>query len=341
MLLSEAERSEVRWLWPGYIPLGKLVMVDGDPGVGKSTLIGDIVARLTTGREMPDGSRSETDGPAGVVMLAGEEDAGDSILPRMEAAGGDSRRVRLRVSVRREYSDQSPTIEDADHIADDIARSQARAVVIDPFSEFLVSGQSTISDPEIREALRPLRRLAQETGATVIVVRHLRKGANKRMVHAGAGSMGIIGAARAALLCDRNPANPSERLMVVTKNSYGPEGASQRYRIAGERGAVRVEWLGPSEVRAHELEDGGGAPRTAKPKDDAAEWIAARLAEGPVATTALQEAATGDGFAWPTVRRAAERLCVVRQKAGFQGGWEWSLPGEDDHEPAKMIMSGV
>jgi hypothetical protein len=77
-LLSEVEPESVEWLWPGRVPLGKLTVLDGDPGLGKSAMTLDIAARLSAGLELPDGERCE---PAGVVLMSAEDGLGDTIRP--------------------------------------------------------------------------------------------------------------------------------------------------------------------------------------------------------------------------------------------------------------------
>lgn len=337
VLLSDVERRPSAWLWPGYIQVGKLTMLEGDPGVGKSSVLGDLAARITRGAEMPDGSRSDLAGPMGVVYLAGEEDLGDTLLPRIEAAGGDPRLVMVRESLYRGHERTLPTIEDVEWLARDVRAIGAGAIIIDPLTEFLPERLNSFRDAEVRRSLAPLRDLAGGLAVPVITGRHLRKGKNSRLIHAGAGSIGFGGVARSVLHCDRNPNAPEERVLVPVKVSNAKEGPSLRYRLVDSNGVGVVEWLGTSDIRAWDLEDTRSSqPRTERAMDRAAEWLRAALADGPVPSETLRRQADAAGVAWATLRRAADGLGIQRTKAGMSGPWVWKS-GEDAQLNAKML----
>lgn len=324
------------WLWRGYIQLGTVTMVEGDPGVGKSSVIGDIAARVTRGLPMPDGARDELTGPRGVVYLAGEEDAGETLLPRILAAGGDPSQIILRSYLYRSQVRDFPTIEDTRWIEDDIREKNALIVIIDPVTEFLPQGLRSFNHAEVRDALRPLREMAARLGVAVILVRHLRKSASRRLIHAGADSIGFSAVARSVLHCDRNPSDPEERVLVPVKVSNAREGESLRYLIADCEGVGRVEWLGPADIHAWDLEDGAKAPRV-RAIDRAAEFLAEMLADGPVPSLEMSQLLSDAGIAEPTAVRALRMAGGKRKKVSFGEGWEWRLDaktindGEDDH----------
>src|SRR5918997_427133 len=176
-LLSEVEPEQVEWLWPGRLPLGKLAVLDGDPGLGKSALTLDLAARVSAGLELPDGGRC---GPAG---------ADNERIVALTMIGVGTRAERL-VSLT----------QDLDAIEAAIGRVGAALVVIDPLMAFLTGKTDSHKDQDIRRGLAPLAALAERKGAAVLLVRHLNKSAGGNALYRGGGSIGIIGAARAGLV---------------------------------------------------------------------------------------------------------------------------------------------
>ena len=340
VLLSEVEPRKVRWLWPGFMPLGKLTMLDGDPGIGKSFTAMDIAARVTRGVAFPDGTPGSTE-PAGVALLAGEDDLADALLPRLTTAGGDPERVAVRRSVYPRFEPEPPTVADVLELKQTIAKVDARLLIIDPLNEFLPDGANTISDTSMRRALRPIRDLAESMEVAVIVVRHLRKSRNRRMVYAGAGSIGTIGLARAGLMVEANPDNRQERVLLATKSNYGPMPTSLRFRIVDCEGVGRVEWLGESSVRAEDLEDAEREHGRRGPTEveRATEWLREELAGGPRPAEEVKRAAEAEGFSLPTLRRAFKQASGRAAPGGYQGRSMWALPDRDDQEGQEVINS--
>lgn len=321
-LVMAAVRAEpVRWLWPGRIPAGKLTVLDGDPGLGKSCVTLDLAARVSTGREMPDGSAGAS---GGVVLASAEDDPADTVRPRLDAAGANCERVlALRVA---EYG----TIAQTDVLRAAIERVGAALVVIDPLMAYVGLGRDVNSyrDQDVRAMLAPLAALAAETGAAILLVRHLRKSAaDGNPLYRGGGSIGIIGAARSGLLAARDPDDPELRVLAVTKANLAREAPSMGYRLVEADGAVAVEWLGQSERRAAELL---GVPASAEERGDlhdAVEWLCGQLAAGEAAAADLQRAARATGIAERTLWRAKRQLGVAaRRDGGRDGKWCWSLP---------------
>ncbi len=206
VLLSDVKPERVSWLWPGRLPLGKLTVLDGDPGKGKSTLSLDLSARLTRGDIMPDGSGGGF--PAGVVILSGEDGLADTIVPRLIAAGADlSRVVALASCPDSEGDGEHPPVlpDDLPTIRAAIARVGAKLAIIDPLMAYLSDGTNSHKDQDIRRVLFRVAALAEETGAAVLVVRHLNKATGGVALYRGGGSIGIIGAARSGLLVAADP----------------------------------------------------------------------------------------------------------------------------------------
>ncbi|HVC33423.1 MAG TPA: AAA family ATPase [Chloroflexota bacterium] len=352
-LLCSVEARAVSWLWPGRIPLGKVTVLDGDPGLGKSLLSLDLAARVTTGRAMPDGQRSDLNAPAGVVLLSAEDDLGDTIRPRLEAAGAAiGRVVALTAIVRQEYDasgEPLPVREDVPTLATDgleaieegVRRVTARLVVIDPLMAYLDSKTDAHRDQDVRRALAPLAQLAERTGAAVLVIRHLNKMAGSNPLYRGGGSIGIIGAARSGLLVAQDPDNPARRLLAGTKANLATLAPTLAYSVrVTEDLAAHVVWHGENAHTADQLLAVPADPSDRATLADAADWLRDRLAGGPVAVKDLQEESGHAGHTWPTVRRAKAGLNLRTVKTGFGAGagaaWRWIMPEQTSELPKAL-----
>ncbi len=249
ILFSRIKSEQLHWLWEKRIPRGKLTTLDGDPGLGKSLLTLDLAARITTGRPMPDG----TPGVKGSVLLVALEDnASDTIKPRIEAAGADPSQIRLLNFVRLRDPETGRTrpssLTLSDHFypfAETILRTSPTLVIIDPLVTALGSRISVYNDQKIRETLTRLANLAGHTNCTILIVRHLNKGSSGNPLYRGGGSIGVIGTVRSGLLVIQHPADEKQRLLVPIKNNYSERASNLTYQvIANERGIPSIQWLG-------------------------------------------------------------------------------------------------
>lgn len=187
------------WLWQPRIPLAKLTVLDGDPGLGKSALTLDLAARISRASAMPDGSRGLPE-PAGVLLLTAEDGLGDTVRPRLEAMGADLTRVRALKGVPGATADALTPIElprDLSLVESEASACRAALIVFDPLSAHLGSEINPYRDQDVRRALLPLAQLAEQIGAAILVVRHLTKGFSSNPLYRGGGSIAFIGAARA------------------------------------------------------------------------------------------------------------------------------------------------
>lgn len=323
ILLSEVKPERVEWLWESRIPLGKLTILDGDPGLGKSSLSLDIAARVSRGLPMP-GSAGRVS-PSGVVLLSAEDDLADTIRPRLDAAGADvSRILALRVVPDGE-DERPPSIPgDLGYVSWAIERVDARLVVIDPLMAFLGGEVDGHKDQSVRRALHRLAALAEDHHVAIVVVRHLNKAVGGNPLYRGGGSIGIIGAARSGLLVGRDPDDESRRVLATTKCNLAREAESLSFHLEQHEGVSRVVWDG---VSAHDAgcllaeQDGDQSAL-----DEAKEIVADILANGPVPSADLRRRALNEGVSERTMRRARGALGAVKRKGGMKGGWTWELP---------------
>lgn len=328
--VSDVPQRPIEWVWPGRIPRGKLTLFQGDPSVGKSFVTLDIAARVSTGRDWPDAP--SVDGtPGDVVLLSAEDDIGDTIRPRLEAAGADLNRVLAVAGVRR--ANRPAT--DAFSLEDDLAllEMQLRAchdprlVVIDPISAYLGSVDSH-TNADVRRVLAPLAEIASRNGVAVVAVTHLNKSGAGRAMYRGMGSIAFVAAARIVWSFSKDKDDSSRRLMLPVKNNITKETTGLAYRLVDDGGVCRVGWeSAPVTISADEaLSDDAEPSESRSEVQEAAEWLVELLGTGPVAQVEIIQRGEREGFAKRTIRRAKDALGLESRKSGFQGKWAWVLP---------------
>jgi len=232
---SQIKRKQIYWQWPGRLPTGKLVLLDGDPDVGKSTLMIDLLARFTTGSPMPDGYLPPH--PINVLFMRGEDGAADTVLPRLLAAGGDPDRF-LEVEAMPDLdrkgkpSYRPPVLPmDVGMLKDIIRMENIDLLLIDPLMAFLDDGIDAHKDQKVRRALSPMSELAQTTHTTILAIRHLNKTIGAPTLYRGGGSIGLLAAARLVMVAAHDPDNENRRLLAVYKSNLAPKPETLAYRI--------------------------------------------------------------------------------------------------------------
>jgi putative DNA primase/helicase len=331
VVLATVEPEPVTWLWPGRIPLAKVTLLEGDPDEGKSCVALTIAACVSRGTAMP-GETAALSPTAGVVYVTAEDGLADTIRPRFDAAGGDPERVRVF------DFDDLPDLDAAglSRLEAAIRACDARLLVLDPLNAFLPDRVDTHQDKSIRRALRPLAALAVRTGAAVLVIRHLNKSSDqKNPKYRGGGTIGIFGAARAALLAAPDPDDPTRKALAVNKHNLTGEQPTLGYELEGVTeplSTVRVKWLGPTPYTARDLlaERTDDEERTAL--DEAVAWLRDYLTTGPKPAAQTIKAAEQVGIAARTVQRARAKIATA-WKDGFQGAWVWALKGATAPSP--------
>lgn len=343
-LLSNIQDRDVEWAWENYIALGKINMGDGDPGEGKTLLYaGDLAARFTTGRNMPDGSRG-LGAPVGVVIFTAEDDPEDTLGPRFDAAGGDRSRMlvvttvpRLNEEGRPTGKDRQPSFYDLDIIRQAVKRVDAKLVIFDPFMAYLPSEAKSISDQDVRGVLAPLGRLAAELGVAILPIRHLNKGNSANVLYRGGGSIGIIGAARVGHLVARDPKDETRHILAVSKSNLGPKPPALAYTIEANANNVAViRWQGTCDYTASDLLHVVSEYDSQSKLEQACGLLRDTLADTPMPETQVQALADARNISKATLRRAKKVLGVESKKEGIGEGseWIWRLPQTPDAKDA-------
>jgi hypothetical protein len=332
--LADVEPRPVSWLWPGRIPLGRITLLVGRPGEGKSFLTIDAASRVSTGTPWPDGSAC----PKGsIILISAEDDPASVIRPRLDAHSADVSRVHLLAAVRRADGkgtyERLITLADVDAIETALARTpDCRLLIIDPVGDFLGGQTDSHRDNEVRSVLAPIAALAEKYGPAVLVVAHRRKSAGSIADDLALGSRAFTGIARAVWHLTRDPENKSRRLMLPGKNNLAREGDGLAFTIAG--GPPHIVWeRDPVSMSADDALAAETASRNTKPGPDAdaldaaTDWLRSTLASGPrLARELADEWCNGQGGGKRTLHRAKEALQVEAFRLEVPGPWWWRLP---------------
>ncbi len=326
--LSGIEARDVEWLWPGRVPLGKFTLFQGDPCVGKSFVTMDIAARVSTGSGWPD-IPDQRNPPGDVILLSAEDDAADTIKPRLVSLGGDPSRVSVLDGVKHRHDASPDPFCLGRHVrllAETLARLRSvRLIVIDPIAAYMGEVDSH-ANADVRRVLAPLTDLAARAGVAVVGVTHLNKASGTKAIYRGTGSLAFVAAARASWSFQKDPDDPERRYMLPVKINIARESKGLAYRIVGD--PPRVEWedqpisLTPDEVFAAEASAGEPDSRVRA----AERWLDEYLRDGPKGAVEIIEAGQAAGHSERTLTRAKRKLGVQSRKNGFRGASAWLLP---------------
>jgi putative DNA primase/helicase len=322
--LGDVEPEPVEWQWVNRIARGKLALLVGEVGTGKTTVTLDATARMTTGADWPDGG-SAREGP--VLLLTSEDGLADTVRPIVDRQGGNPRRVHVLKAVRGDNHEWPFTLErDLPVLDAAIQQMRALAVIISPLSAYLGSKDS-YKDAEIRGLLTPLAALADQRQVAMVGVMHLTKAQQARLLNRVQGSVAFVGQARTVLVVGEDGNAPGRRLLASVKNNLGPLAPALAFRIS-DSGLIweptPVE--GPADVllAGDEMES-----RSARrEREQAARFLRELLADGFVPSKQVMADAKANGIAQRTLWRAEADLGVLaeRSKGDTKSPWYWWLP---------------
>jgi hypothetical protein len=350
--LSAVKPERIEWMWLDHFAFGKLAGLLGDPGTGKSTFALDLAARLTTGRQWPDGAPGGA--PSNVLFLGAEDGLADTVRPRFDAAGGNPARFFTLVEVpvydeeTQERKMVPPSLpRDIPLLGSIIREKHVRLVIIDVLMAFLAGRTDSNSDQDMRaRVLHPLGKMAEATGCAVLALRHMNKSQGSSPVYRGGGSIGITGAFRSEFLIAADPNDPSRRIFAVSKMNIGQEPQSLAYRLiaAPESGDVaRVEWEDtPVALTARDLLGEDDNRTTSEQLSEAADWLLDFLTEheGCAQAKTIKKAAKDADISERTLQRARAKLGLGygrRRAAGGTTLW-WTAEAEPtEGGPIKIV----
>ena len=292
--------SPVQWLWYPYIPLGKLTVIQGDPGEGKTTFVLAMIAALTKGEALPE--REPLD-PVNILYQTAEDGLADTIRPRLDALGADCSRVLVIDESKRELSLSDERIRQA------MEETGAKLLVLDPLQAYLGAEVDMHRANEVRPILKRLGSVAEQMGCAVILIRHLNKMQGQKSGHRGMGSVDFQAAARSVLLVGRTKEDPQLRIVVPDKSSLAPEGESIAFALDPEQG---FQWKGYCAYNAEELL--GGSTKQVQTKTMQAEETLRNLLDKPAPAEEILRRITAAGISERTLMTAKKNLGVLSTK---------------------------
>ncbi len=311
LAMSDIPAERVRWLWYPYLPRGKITIVQGDPGEGKTTFVLALAALLTRGLKMPGSTVSEP--PMSIIYQTAEDGLADTVKPRLTSLGADCSRVLVIGESEREL-----TLSDR-RLGQAIQETGAGLLVLDPIQAYLGDGVDMHRANEVRPIFKRLGQLAEQSGCAILLVGHMNKMQGIKSAYRGLGSIDFRAAARSVLLVGRSKDDPDMRVVVHDKSSLAPEGASILFSLDSERG---FSWNGFCDTTASELLSGSGPGIT---KTEQAERLLLELLkDGEVSSEELLQQASAHGISERTLKIAKQNRSVVSVRKGDR--WYSKLP---------------
>ena len=294
--MSEVDTQTVEWLWKPYIPFGKVTIIQGNPGEGKTTLALCLCAACTNRKPFPLMPEHE---PFNVIYQTAEDGLGDTVKPRLMEAKADLDRVLVIDESKQELSLSDERIEKA------IRQNGARLIILDPIQAYVGEKTDMNKANEIRPIFRRLAEVAERTACAVILIGHLNKAAGGQSAYRGLGSIDFRAAARSVLLIGRVKREPNIRVIVHDKSSLAPEGKPMAFCLDPETG---FEWVGEYDITADELLSGAGG-NTATKTEQAETLILDLLAdENEMTSEEVMKAAAEVGISERTLKTARRNL---------------------------------
>ncbi|MFI3249858.1 MAG: AAA family ATPase [Eubacteriales bacterium] len=305
--MSDIVSETVEWLWYPYIPKGKITIIQGDPGEGKTYLILGIASLLTRGEPL---FRAEKQEPINVIYQTAEDGLADTIKPRLESLGADCRKI-LVVD-----ESETPLSLCDQRIKESILKTKAKLLILDPLQAYLGAGVDMHRANEVRPVFQKLATVAQETGCAIVLIGHMNKGGAKG-AYRGLGSVDILAAARSVLLVARSPEEENVRIIAHIKSNLAPDGSSLAFTY--ENG---LRFLGESFLSVDELL---GYEKTKRnPREKAKEFLLDILSENRVEALNIIKRSEKLNIGERTLKTAKKELGILSEKVG--NTWFWSLP---------------
>jgi hypothetical protein len=332
--LGSVAAEETEWLWKLYIAFRAVNLLDGDPGLGKSTIGIDLAARVSRGCSMPTGPQEQGE-PAGVLLLSAEDDLVRTVRPRLDQAGADVERVFSLEAVRLGDDERPPVLPWDLALVEGLIRQHGiRLVVVDPLMAYLDARIDSHSDQHVRRALHRLKLLADKTATAILVLRHLNKLNCAPALYRGGGSIGIIGAARSALVVGRDPNDRTKRVLASNKSNLGPSPKSIYYSLEPSGNVAKIGWGEVCDLTADEILGQPGDRQRQSVLDQCSQAVRDFLSDGPKPVKDLEAAMEVMGHSKRTCERARKKLKVLATKHGLTDVWMAELPPEveDDDE---------
>ena len=308
--MADIQSQEIEWLWYPFIPYGKLTIIQGDPGDGKTTLVLNLAAKLSKGIGL-DGDMQVSE-PMNIIYQTAEDGLADTVKPRLEAADADCEKIMVIDESEKSLSMVDERLEQA------IIQTNARLLILDPIQAYLGGGMDMNRANEARDMTKKLGLLAEKYKCAIVLIGHMNKAAGNKAAYRGMGSIDFFAVARSVLLVGRIEGDPDLRAVVQIKNNLAAFGHSKAFRLT-ETG---FEWIGDYEITADEVL-GGIAPKVNKLEQ--AKKMLRELAEtsASVQSSEIFDMAEDLNISKRTLENAKKELGIKARRIG--NSWYWDL----------------
>jgi putative DNA primase/helicase len=340
--MNDIESKPIEWLWKERIACGKLTVIAGNAGLGKSQITAYFAKVITTGDCFHN--ENEPTKIGSVIFLSAEDDPADTIKPRLVAVGADVSLCHVLSAINTQNQngkagkrnfDLTQDIEQLGKICESFG--DVRLIVIDPISAYLGNTDSN-NNSDIRGLLMPLSDMAAKHGVALIVLTHLNKSTSQDAHSRVIGSVGLVAAARAAYMVQKDIEKPEIRYFVPIKNNIGNDYDGFAFNIEGvdlenDIKTSKICWQSGTVEAQKILNPQAEEKPTAT--NGAADFLRELLANAPMLASDIFSEAEGAGYSKAAIQRAAKRLGIIRKKLGMADGWQWSLQKQEDCEDAE------
>ena len=294
---KDIEQTSVEWLWFPYIPFGKLTIIQGNPGEGKTYFTMMLTAACTNRKLFPNMEDIE---PFNVIYQTAEDGMGDTIKPRLVEAGADLSRVMVI-----DDSEEVLTLSD-DRIEKAVRQNHVRLVIIDPVQAFIGADVDMNRANEVRPVFRKLGMIAEKTSCAIVLIGHLNKSSGTQSTYRGLGSIDIMAAVRSLIFIGKVRKDPTTRVLIHEKSSLAPPGETMAFKLGDEEG---FRWVGAYEISADELLDGKEGKATETKLERGAKLIQELLVDkNEISIRELDDKAKEQGISGRTMRDVRSRM---------------------------------